>query len=142
MVSSTSEGIRGNAGIVLTLDGDPYDGDAKSVVIDSDDKDDSDLTFLEATNGDTKDYKVTVTAIQSTEAGSFWRLLWDNPGAEFETVYGPHGNAVATADKPHFGMTLKANGRPKIGVDAKRAKDRGDFDYEMEVTEGPTLIES
>lgn len=141
---TVSTGIRGNAGILATFaigvaPAKDFEGDVKAFTIDSEDKDDSDLTFEEASTGETKDYKVTVTALQSTAAGSFWRYLWDNPGEEFAVVYGPHGNAVPTADQPHFLMTLKANGRPKIGGEAKRAKDRYDFDYEMEVTSGPTI---
>lgn len=141
---TTNTGIRGNAGIVakFAIGAAPavdFSGDVKALTIDSDDKDDSDLTFEEAASGETKDYKVTTTALQSTVATSFWRYLWDNPGEEFAVTYGPHGNALPTADKPHFLMTLKANGKPKIGGEAKRAKDRYDFDYEFEVTSGPTL---
>lgn len=142
---TTSTGIRGNAGIVakFTHGADPakeFDGDVKAFTIDSEDKDDSDLTFEEAASGDSKDYKVTVTALQSTAALSFWRFLWDNAGEEVAVVYGPHGNALPTADQPHFLMTLKCpSGKPKLGGEAKRAKDRYDFDTEFEVTSGPTL---
>lgn len=139
MTSTVPEGIRGNAGLLFTYDGNGYDGNVKAVRIKSSDKDDSDLTFLEAASGDTKDYQLAVTAIQSTAVGSLWRTLWENPGDEVPVVYGPHGNAVATADKPHFLMTVKANGRPEIGGEAKRSKDRGEFEYEFEVTAGPTL---
>lgn len=143
-MSTTSTGIRGNAGIVakFTLGAGPaveFDGDVKAFTIDWDDKDDSDLTFLEASGGETKDAKVTITALQSTAALSFWRFCWDNPGQEVAVEYGPHGNAVATAEEPHFLMTLKIPGRPKIGGEAKRAKDRYDFDTECEVLTGPTL---
>lgn len=143
MPSSTSTGIRGNEGLLASFTigatTETFDGDIKKFQIVPKDKDDSDLTFLEAASGEDKDYDVTVTALQSTDAASFWRYLWDNPGAEFTVVYGPHGNAVPSADQPHFLMTLKANGKPAIGVEAKRGKERGDFDYTLEVTSGPTL---
>ena len=132
-------GIRGNVGIVFTANAVEYDGDVKRVRITSEDKDDSDLTFEEAAAGETKDYRLAVTALQSTDAGSFWRYLWDNPGAEFPVVYGPHGNAVPSAAQPHFVMTVKASGKPEIGTEAKRAKDRADFEYELEVVTGPTI---
>lgn len=146
---TVSAGIRGNAGILFTMKkvGDvtaavEYDGDVKAVRITSEDRDDADLTFEEAAAGETKDYTLAVTAIQSTAVGSFWRLLWDNPGEEFDVVYGPHGNAVASTGQPHFGMTVKAAGKPEVGGEANRAKDRFPFDYELEVLSGPDLIEA
>lgn len=143
MAGTVPTGIRGNEGLLakFTLGAvtTEFDGDIKKFQIASEDKDDSDLTFLEASTGDSKDYTVVTTALQSTDATSFWRYLWDNPGTEFTVVYGPHGNAVATADQPHFLMTLKSDGKPGIGVEAKRGKERGDFDYTFEVTSGPTL---
>lgn len=134
-------GIRGNSGIYFMADTVEYDGDVKRVRITSEDKDDSDLTFEEAAQGETKDYRLAVTALQSTDAGSFWRYLWDNPGAEFDVTYGPHGNAVPSTGQPHFTMTCKATGKPEIGGEAKRTKDRFDFEYELEVVTGPTLVE-
>lgn len=136
--------VRGNAGLYasFTLGAGPakdFDGDLSAFRIGSADKDDSDVTFLEAAQGETKDYTVTTTALQATNAGSFWRFLYDNPGASFAVVYGPHGNAVPTADKPHFIMTLKANGKPEIGTEASLTKKRATFEYEFEVTAGPTL---
>lgn len=138
------DAIVGNVGIVATLAlgvaaAVDYSDNIKEVKIGSEDKDDSDLTFAEAIAGDTKDYTVTLKSIASTAVGSLWRLLWDNPGAEFAFVYGPHGNAVPTADKPHFLMTLKADGRPPVGNTAKRAKTREEFEVTLEVTDGPVL---
>lgn len=144
---TVSNPIRGNAGLLATFKisggADPandFSGDLKAVNITSDDKDDSDLTFEEAAQGETKDYTLEVTALQSTAAGSFWRFLWDNPGGEFDVVYGPHGNAVPSTEQPHFSMTVKASGKPQIGGEAKRAKDRYSFDYELEVLTGPELV--
>jgi hypothetical protein len=134
MSSMVNEGIRGNSGIVAKFDTIAYDGDVKAMRLTTEDKDDSDLTFLEAASGETKDYTLTVTAIQSTAAGSFWRLLWENPGDEFAVVYGPHGNAQASAEQPHFLFTAKALGRPEIGKEASLSKTRADFEYSFEVT--------
>lgn len=141
---TASEGVYGNSGIVAKFllgvgPAKEFDNDIKKVRIVPEDKDDSDLTFEEAASGETKNYKVNITAIQSLAALSFWRFLWENPGAEIVLTYGPGGNAVATADKPHFVMTIKANGKPELGAEAKRTKERAEFDYEFEVTAGPTL---
>jgi hypothetical protein len=134
MSSTVHEGLRGNSGLVATFDAAPYDGDVKAMRLTTEDKDDSDLTFLEAASGETKDYSLTVTAIQSTATGSFWRMVWDDPGGEFAVVYGPHGNAVPSAAQPHFTFTAKATGRPEIGKEASLSKTRADFEYTFDVT--------
>lgn len=139
MAGTVHEGIRGNTGIVSTFDGDAMDGDVKNMRITTEDKDDSDLTFAEAASGETKDFQLTVTALQSTAAGSFWRLVWDDPAGEFAVVYGPHGNALPTVDKPHFNMTVKATGKPEVGREASTGKQRADFEYVFDVIAGPTL---
>ena len=139
MSISIPEAVVGNAGLVALIDAVDYSGNIKEAAIESADKDDSDLTFAEAIAGDTKDYSVKLKAIASTAVGSLWRFLWDNPGDEFTFVYGPNGNAVATADKPHFLMTLKSDGRPPIASTARRGKQREEFEVTLEVTEGPTL---
>lgn len=137
---TTSTGVTGNKGIVFKLGGTAFDQDVKKVGITTEDKDESDLTFAEAAAGDLKDFKVAVTAINSTQAGSFWKHLWDNPGLEEACIYGPHGNAVPTADKPHFGLTVKATGKPPIEQEAKATNERMNFDYEFDVTVAPVLI--
>lgn len=145
MVSSVHNAVKGNAGLVAKIAVPPaaaldYDGDIKKVEINPEDKDDSDLTFLEAATGDSKDYTVKITALLSLEAGSFWKLLWDNPALELTFTYGPYGNAVPSASKPHFLMTIKTNGKPPVSSEARRTKERQDFEYECEVTAGPTLV--
>jgi len=145
-MSAASAPVRGNAGILakFTLDdvgavAKDFDNDIKALTVEGEDKDDSDLTFAEAAAGETTVSSVAITAIQSTAVGSFWRYCWDNPGKAATLVYAPHGNAVATADKPHFLMEVKLGPRPKIGTEATVAKDRADFEVALEVTDGPTL---
>jgi hypothetical protein len=143
-MSPVPDALRGNTGVhlSLTLGAGPaklFGDECKSVLLQGDNPDDSDLTFLEASEGGAQADKVAVKAIQSTVATSLWRFLWENPGAEVAVVYGPHGNAVASADKPHFLMTVKLGIRPNIGGDARRTKERQDFETEWEVIDGPTL---
>lgn len=144
-MTAASEAVRGNSGIFLTLKRDadptplPFDHDVKAFALEPEDKDDSDLTFAEAAAGETTVTSAVLTAIQSTAVGSFWRFLWENPGAEVAFVYGPHGNATPTASKPHFLGVIKLGGRPKIGTEATTAKDRADFETTVEVIDGPEL---
>lgn len=139
MVSQVHDGIRGNSGIVAKFDAADYDGDVKAMRLTTEDKDDSDLTFLEAASGETKDYQLTVTAIQSTQAGSLWRLVWDEPAGEFAVVYGPHGNVAPSVAQPHFTFTAKATGKPEIGKEASLSKTRSDFEYVFDVTSAIVL---
>ncbi len=139
--------LRGNQGLYATaqIGAGPeleLDADLKNVQITSEDKDESDLTFREAVEGDVKDFAVTLAGVQDTTEGSLWRLLWENPGATIEFVYGPGGNAAATEDDPHFMMTLKNGGKPIIGGAAARTKTRFEFEHELEVLDGPHLIET
>lgn len=140
-----SAAIRGNTGIFATFKTGigaavEFDADLKKVEIDSEDKDDSDLTFREAAEGDLKDFTLKVAGIQSTAAGSLWRFLWDNPGAVITVLYGPHGNAVVSPEQPHFAMTVKNSGKPIIGGESRRGKERYDFEHELEVLTGPDLV--
>lgn len=136
---------RGNSGLIFTLAPSgggaavAYDDDVKAIAIESEDSDDADLTFAEAAEGLTKDFTIVVTAMQDTETGGLWRLLWDNPGEAFAFVYGPHGNAVPTAAKPHFTGTISATGKPRIGGEASRDRRRFDFEYTFNVDDGPLL---
>jgi len=141
-----ANGIKGAGAVFTTQKGvaaavDHAD-DLKAIRITSEDRDDSDLTFQEAAEGDLKDFQLVVTAIQSTEAGSLWRELWDGPGDTFDVTYGPHGNAVPTASQPHFDMTVKATGKPEVGGEAARNGNRFDFEYTYEVVAGPTLVDA
>lgn len=142
-----TDALKGNSGIFCTwklAEGATaaveYDTDLKKVEITSEDKDDSDLTFAEAALGDLKDFTLAITALQRTVTGSLWRFLWDNPGAEIDIVYGPSGNAAATEAKPHFAMRVKNGGKPTVGGEARKTKDRYSFDHELEVLDGPHLV--
>lgn len=143
-MGDTPNAVESNSGIFLTLKvaggvaaAVEMDGNLKDARITNEDKDD--LTFGEIKAGLTKDAFLTLKAIQSLAVGSLWRLLWENPGASFDVVYGPLGNAVATEGQPHFLGTVKADGRPEIGTEADRKKKRGEFDYVMQFIDGPEL---
>ncbi|WP_311209380.1 MULTISPECIES: hypothetical protein [unclassified Aeromicrobium] len=142
---AVSTRLRGNTGLVLKLKvgaaaAIEFGGDVKSARLTTEDKDDSDLTFEEAASGDVKDFILALTAIQSTDAGSLWRFLWDNPGAEIVVVYGPHGNTAASVSKPHFTFTVKADGKPEVGGEARRTTEGQEFEYELKATTAVTLV--
>lgn len=77
------------------------------------------LTFADALAGLNRQYFILVTSIQSTSVGSFWRLVWDNvPGTLLSFTLRPHGNAVATAEQPHFTVQVKLGPKPDLGGEA------------------------
>ena len=141
MSTSASEAVRGNAGIILKIGVTDYSMDTKAVELAGEDADDADLTFTEAASGGAQVDSINITGIQSTAAGSLWRYCWENAGNEVAVTFGPHGNAVATEDKPHFLMTVKLGNRPNIGGEARRGKERNSFETVWEVLDGPELVE-
>src|SRR4051812_42940943 len=107
---AVSTRLRGNSGLFFSM----KKGAASAVVYDDikeweitfEDKDESDLTFLEAsTAGIGQNATFTATAIESFDVGSLWRNLWDNPQQSFTVVVGPKGNSTGTAGSPIFTFT-------------------------------------
>lgn len=131
--------IQGNLGSYLMIDGVEYDTDALGTRITWADKDESDLTFEEALAGDTKDGTFEVTFLQALAASTLWRKIFDAPGDSYPVVWGPRGNAVPTAGEPHLLFTIKANGKPEIGNQARFSKQRENTAYPFEITTDVTL---
>lgn len=133
---TVSTRLKGNEGFHLTLKegagaatilGD----DCKSYEVTSEDKDDSDLTFAEAKEGQTKVETLSLTGIVSFDVGSLWTYLWDNRGKTVAVVIAPKGNPAPAAGKPHFTGTGKLNGRPMFGNEARTSQEGAEFTYEL-----------
>lgn len=136
--------VRENSGIYLTLKQGAapaveYDGDLYECNLVSEDKDQ--VTFADVKAGLTKDFALEVKGKQNTATGSLWRLLWDNPGAEFNVVYGANGNAVASEESPHVLGVVKATGRPQLGGAAGLKAKKNEFETRLEFLDGPELDE-
>lgn len=134
MGNTVANPIRGNDGSFFTLNlvADPaeeLEGHVKKIELDNEDKDD--LTFGEVNRGETKDHILKVTGVPDITKGSMWRLLHDNPNAEFAVAWGPYGNAVPTEDKPHITGVVKSDGKPKAGQEARTGRQREEFEYEL-----------
>lgn len=131
--------IKGNA-LKLTFGspGEDYWADQTSVVLENEEKGSGVTTFEDAAAGGSRQWFFTLSAIQSTQATSFWRYLWDNEGAEVAFTYAPHGNETPSADQPHFVGMCKVGPKPSVGGDADR---EGEYTFEtrLDVTSGPTL---
>ena len=115
--------------LYLTVAGTDYAPDVQECVVSFEPRDTDDLTFGEASGAGADQGKIKIKAIQSTDTASFWRYAWSNPGAEVAFAMAPHGNAVASADKPHLTGTLTVGTRPDLGgaADPKKA-----YSFEVE----------
>lgn len=96
------------------------------------------LTFEDAANGGGQDWHFEISAIQSTDSESFWRMLWEQTGDEVAFTYAPKGNETPSATEPHFIGMVKIGKKPQIGGEAS-IKGEYTFDYQLEVVGQPTL---
>jgi len=99
---------------------------------------DSDVTtFADAAAGGAWDYLLKLSAIQSTDPTSFWRMVWEQSGDEVAFTLAPHGNTTPTTAQPHFIGTVKIGAKPKLGGDAGTGAFT--FDAEWKVLGEPTM---
>lgn len=99
----------------LTIGATEIHEEGTSVLMDSEEANGDVTTFADAEGGGARQHFFAISATQSTQGDSFWRMVWANTGEDAAFVYRPHGNAVATADEPHFTGTLKIGPKPPIG---------------------------
>lgn len=130
--------IKGNK-LGLTVGATNFWCDASSVVLDNEESDSDVTTFCDAAEGGARTWFFTITAIQSTQAGSFWRYLWANSGNEVSFVYAPHGNTTATEDQPHFTGTLKVGPKPSVGGEAG-TNTTFTFETRLDVIGEPSMV--
>jgi hypothetical protein len=141
---ATSTRVRGNVDPIFTIKmgngtATSYSDDLKKISLTSDDKDDKDLTFWEASQGASKDYTLELTGIVSFDTGSLWKFLWANAGTEALVEYGPKGNATATAAAPHFTFSVTL-ARADIEVEASLDGTGAEFDVELKATTDVTMV--
>lgn len=134
---ATSTRIKGT-GLSLTIGSTDYWADAISTVLENEESDES-QTFYDTSLGGGRRFYFTISAVQSTEAGSFWSYVWANTGEIVSYVYAPHGNATPTADQPHFEGTVKIPAKPSIGGEASMTGNYT-FEVRMDCQEEPTKV--
>jgi hypothetical protein len=126
---ATSTRIKANA-LKLTIDGTDYWADFSSVMMQSEEAASDVTTFYDASvNGGRRDFFFTVSGVQSTETGSFWRAMWDDAGSEVAFVYAVHGNATASADQPHMTGTVRLPARGALMLGGDSSPD-GTFSFD------------
>lgn len=101
----------------FTVDGQEFNADGTSVVMDSEDADTASVTFADLANGTPQQWFFQLTTLQDFKAASFWRMLWESAGDTIAYVFKPKGG-VAGADNPHFEGTCTIPKKPSLGGDA------------------------
>lgn len=123
--------LKGNK-LALEIDGTDYWAEITSYTLTREDSDDDVVTFKDASEGQTQDEKLQITAVQSTDSDSFWRLVWDQVGEDLPFKIAPHGNETPTANQPHLIGTVNIPKRPDLGGDAGR-NNTHTFEVEFDV---------
>lgn len=97
------------------------------------------VTFADVDAGGAWEWLLKLSAIQSTDPESFWRMVWDQSGEEVAFTLAPHGNTTPTPEQPHFLGTVKIGAKPRIGGDAVAGGTTFTFDTEWKVIGEPTM---
>lgn len=120
--------------IVFTVDGTDMTLDATSIVLTHEEADDDEVTFADAKAGGAFDWKLAITALQSTDADALHTFVWDNAGESVDFVFAPNGNDAPSVAQPHFtGTVILGNKKPDLGGDADSTWT---FELELDV-DGP-----
>lgn len=124
--------------LTLGTPGTDYWADVTSCKIGHEDADKDTVTFADAAEGGQQG-KLVGSAVQSTATASLWSYIWENSGEVVAFTHAPHGNAIPTADQPHFVGMVKIGNKPEIGGDAG-AENTYTFDFEWKI-EGAVTID-
>lgn len=131
--------LKGNK-LSLEIDGKDYWAEITTYLLTREDSDDDVVTFKDASEGLTQDEKLQITAVQSTDSVSFWRIVWENVGEDVPFKIAPHGNETPTANQPHVTGTVTIPKRPDLGGDAGRSNTHT-FEVEFDVVGQAVLDE-
>ena len=90
---------------LLTLDvvGTPFTAQVSDVRIVSGAADSDFVSFADAANGGSREYKLKFVAVQDPATGTLWDKVWTAAGTTIAAVIKPAGGAAtATPAQPHF----------------------------------------
>lgn len=132
--------IKGKS-LVFEVDGSEFACDVTSVTLANEEANDQDaVTFCDSSSGTSAQWYLEVSAITSTDEGSFWSFLWDNAGdTDVSFTFAPHGNAVPSTTQPHFEGVVTLPSAPAIGGEANSTWT---FDVRIDLEEAPTKVTS
>jgi hypothetical protein len=100
--------------ILFKIAGTDYACDANSVVLELGDAPGDVQTFCEVRVGG--EWALTLSGITSGDASSLYQVLWTNFGSDATFLIAPNGNAVATANEPHYEGNVVFNQLPPLNL--------------------------
>jgi hypothetical protein len=118
--------------IIFKIGATDYACDANMVELTLDDAPGDVQTFCEQRVGG--QWALQLDGIMSGDAGSLYRLLWDNFGTEVAFTIAPNGNAAATASEPHYEGVAKFNELPPLSL---MSNETALFSVTLEVVNTP-----
>jgi hypothetical protein len=118
--------------IIFKIGATDYACDANMVELTLDDAPGDVQTFCEQRVGG--QWALQLDGIMSGDAGSLYRLLWDNFGTEVAFTIAPNGNASATASEPHYEGVAKFNQLPPLSL---MSNETAKFSVTLEVVNTP-----
>lgn len=135
----------GTRALVLRVNGQDYTGTVSNVRVMAGDKDTDFVSYLEASQGGAREYKLALTLKQDTSATALWYLIWGSAGTDVATEVWPNGyNAgVATTTYPKITGTVtitEPDGDLLGGEANKSTTARQKVDVEWTYTAKPTLV--
>jgi hypothetical protein len=118
--------------IIFKIGATDYACDANMVELTLDDAPGDVQTFCEQRVGG--QWALQLDGIMSGDAGSLYRLLWDNFGTEVAFVVAPNGNETASASEPHYEGVAKFNELPPLSL---MSNETALFSVTLEVVNTP-----
>ena len=118
--------------IIFKIGATDYACDANMVELTLDDAPGDVQTFCETRVGG--QWALQLDGIMSGDAGSLYRVLWDNFGTEVAFTVAPNGNATATASEPHYEGTAVFNQLPPLSL---MSNETAKFSVTLEVKNTP-----
>jgi hypothetical protein len=118
--------------IIFKIGSTDYACDANMVELTLDDAPGDVQTFCETRVGG--QWALQLDGIMSGDAGSLYRILWDNFGTEVAFTVAPNGNATATSSEPHYEGTAVFNQLPPLSL---MSNETAKFSVTLEVKNTP-----
>lgn len=117
--------------VSFTVDGEERKYEVDSVVLGHVASEDDFVSFGDAADGGSFEYRLTVRAHQSIDPLSFHGFLRENRGETVDFVFAPEGNAVPSTTQPHVTGSIKLGyGLPEVGGES--SVDGATWTFEME----------
>jgi hypothetical protein len=118
--------------IIFKIGATDYACDANMVELTLDDAPGDVQTFCETRVGG--QWALQLDGIMSGDAGSLYRVLWDNFGTEVAFTVAPNGNATATSSEPHYEGVAVFNQLPPLSL---MSNETAKFSVTLEVKNTP-----